>query len=60
VLALPAAPRRPMSGLIDPDPAGLARALAARGVVASPRGDVLRLSFHYYNDSDDVTACARP
>ncbi|MFC6931347.1 hypothetical protein ACFQHO_14100 [Actinomadura yumaensis] len=38
------------------DPDGLAAALAGRRVVTSPRGDLLRLSFHYYNDVSDVDA----
>ncbi|WP_069172165.1 aminotransferase class V-fold PLP-dependent enzyme [Streptomyces griseus] len=41
-------------GLIDPDPAGLAEALAQRGVMVSPRGDVVRVAFHYYNRAEDV------
>ncbi|MFG2921271.1 aminotransferase class V-fold PLP-dependent enzyme [Streptomyces sp. NPDC048305] len=41
-------------GIVDPDPAGLAEALADRGVMVSPRGDVVRVSFHYYNRAEDV------
>ncbi|MGH3244274.1 MAG: hypothetical protein ACRDNL_28135, partial [Spirillospora sp.] len=41
-------------GLIDSDPAALSAWLADRGVVVSPRRDVLRLSFHYFNNRDDV------
>jgi selenocysteine lyase/cysteine desulfurase len=45
--------------LLDEDPAALAAWLAARHVVISPRGDVGRLAFHYYNTADDVYAvCA--
>lgn len=33
--------------------------LAANGVVASPRGDVVRLTFHYFNDHDDVDAIVK-
>ncbi|GLZ33852.1 putative aminotransferase YcbU [Lentzea sp. NBRC 105346] len=43
-------------GLADPDPAAVARGLASRGVTVSPRGDLVRLSFHYYNNADDVAA----
>lgn len=42
--------------LLDPDPEGLAAWLADRRIVVSPRGDVGRLAFHYYNDLDDVLA----
>lgn len=54
----PADPARrgPQVALIDDDPAALARFLAARRIVTSPRGDLLRLSFHYYNNEEDVTA----
>jgi selenocysteine lyase/cysteine desulfurase len=40
----------------EPDAHGLAHWLAARRIVTSPRGDVLRLSFHYYNNAEDVEA----
>lgn len=43
-------------GLLDPAPAELAHGLAARGVAVSPRGDVVRISCHYYNNHDDVAA----
>jgi selenocysteine lyase/cysteine desulfurase len=43
-------------GLRDPDPAALGRALAERGIAVGPRGPVARISFHYYNNSDDVAA----
>lgn len=46
-------------GLLDPDPAGLTSALAARGIAVSPRGPVVRLAFHLHNNAADVTAlCA--
>ena len=32
--------------------------LSARGIVGSGRGDRIRLSFHVYNDTDDVAAAA--
>jgi selenocysteine lyase/cysteine desulfurase len=40
--------------LVDRDAAALAAWLADRHVVISPRGDVARLAFHYYNNVDDV------
>ena len=48
--------RGPQVAIIDDDPAGLAAFLARRHIVTSPRGDLLRLSFHYYNNESDVTA----
>jgi selenocysteine lyase/cysteine desulfurase len=53
------AARGPMVALVDPEPERLAGWLAQRGIVTSPRGHVLRLSFHYYNTSTDLDAlCA--
>lgn len=43
-------------GLYDADPNALARRLAERGIAVSPRGPVVRLSFHYYNTVDDAQA----
>jgi selenocysteine lyase/cysteine desulfurase len=44
---------------VDEDPQRLADRLAARRIVVSPRGDTVRLSFHHYNNADDVAAvCA--
>lgn len=43
-------------GLYDADPGALAGWLAGRGIAVSPRGPVVRLSFHYYNSADDVEA----
>lgn len=40
-----------------PKAAALADALEGEGVVASPRGDALRLSFHYYNTVEDIDTC---
>lgn len=57
----PADPARrgPQVAVIDDDPGALSEFLAARRIVASPRGNILRLSFHYYNNDEDVTAvCA--
>lgn len=50
--------RGPQIAITDNDPAALTAFLAARRIVASPRGDLLRLSFHYYNNEEDVsTVC---
>ncbi|MET9699663.1 aminotransferase class V-fold PLP-dependent enzyme [Streptomyces sp. NPDC006529] len=43
-------------GLYDADPRALAGWLGARGIAVSPRGPVVRLSFHYYNSAADVEA----
>ncbi len=57
-LRLPDRPGAHLS-LLDPDPPALAGWLADRGIAVSPRGPVVRVSFHYYNSPDDVTAlCA--
>ncbi|MGH3496641.1 MAG: aminotransferase class V-fold PLP-dependent enzyme [Nocardioidaceae bacterium] len=53
---LDAARRGPMVALRDQDPEALSRILAARRIVASPRGEVIRLSLHYYNLDSDVSA----
>ncbi|MEU0566012.1 aminotransferase class V-fold PLP-dependent enzyme [Nonomuraea sp. NPDC005983] len=46
-------------GLASDNPIELTRRLAERGLVVSPRGDVVRISFHYYSDAEDVAAlCA--
>lgn len=59
VRALPRERRGAHIGLVDPDPVGLAKRLAERDIAVSPRGDVVRLSFHHYNNTDDVDAlCA--
>jgi len=39
------------------DAAALVSRLADRGIVASSRGNGLRVSFHAYNDERDVDAC---
>lgn len=46
--------RGPMVALRHPDPASAAGLLHERGVVASPRGDVVRLAAHYFTTEDDV------
>lgn len=43
-------------GLYDADPAALGAALAQRGVAVAPRGQVVRISLHYYNNAEDVAA----
>ncbi|MBO0829873.1 MAG: aminotransferase class V-fold PLP-dependent enzyme [Streptosporangiales bacterium] len=60
VLGSPADPalRGPQVALVDDDPDALAGWLGERRIVTSPRGSLLRLSFHYYNDSSDVDAVA--
>ncbi|WP_327674547.1 MULTISPECIES: aminotransferase class V-fold PLP-dependent enzyme [unclassified Streptomyces] len=57
-LASPADPelRGPQVAFADPDPDALAGALAERRIVTSPRGTLLRVSFHYYNTLSDVDA----
>jgi tryptophan 2,3-dioxygenase len=42
--------------LLDSDPPALAGWLRERRIAVSPRGDVVRLSFHYYNCAADVDA----
>ncbi|MFD7033255.1 aminotransferase class V-fold PLP-dependent enzyme [Streptomyces sp. NPDC059917] len=42
--------------LYDVDPPSLSGWLATRGIAVSPRGPVVRLSFHYYNSAADVEA----
>ncbi|MYW62937.1 aminotransferase class V-fold PLP-dependent enzyme [Streptomyces sp. SID8379] len=56
--ASPAGPERrgPQVAIADPAPDALAAALAERRIVTSPRGSLLRLSFHYYNNRSDVDA----
>lgn len=56
VRALPRERRGAHIGLLDADPAGLAHRLAERGIAVSARGEVARLSFHYYSNASDVAA----
>ena len=51
--------RGPQIALVDPDPVRLDAHLRHHHIAASPRGDVVRLSFHYYNTDDDVAAVLR-
>ncbi len=48
--------RGPLCVVRSHDGAELVRRLEARGVLASARGDGLRVSFHAYNTPDDVAA----
>jgi selenocysteine lyase/cysteine desulfurase len=55
-LDLPADPtdRGAHVALLDADPPALADWLARRRIAVSPRGDVVRLSFHYYSSAGDM------
>lgn len=46
--------RGPLVAVRVPDPDRLAANLLERGIFTSPRGDLLRLSLHYYNTGEDV------
>lgn len=46
----------PQVALVDAEPDRLAAFLADRRIATAPRGTVLRLSFHYYNNESDVDA----
>ncbi|MFS8479714.1 MAG: aminotransferase class V-fold PLP-dependent enzyme [Micromonosporaceae bacterium] len=46
--------RGPLVALVDDDPVALGRYLAARRIVVSPRGHVARISFHAYNNREDI------
>ncbi|EWM18487.1 aminotransferase class V-fold PLP-dependent enzyme [Kutzneria sp. 744] len=59
VRALPRDRRGAHIGLVDADPVGLAKRLTEHDIAVSPRGDVVRLSFHHHSNSDDIDAlCA--
>ncbi|WP_034289804.1 aminotransferase class V-fold PLP-dependent enzyme [Amycolatopsis benzoatilytica] len=51
--------RGPLVALRDRDPDALAAFLAERRIVCSPRGDVLRMSLHYYNNESDLDTVVR-
>ncbi|MBB4688046.1 aminotransferase class V-fold PLP-dependent enzyme [Amycolatopsis jiangsuensis] len=51
--------RGPLVALADDDPDALAAFLAERRIVCSARGDVLRMSLHYYNDESDLDTVVR-
>ncbi|SDH12472.1 aminotransferase class V-fold PLP-dependent enzyme [Nonomuraea jiangxiensis] len=55
-VASPAGARGPQVAIADDAPDALAARLAERRIWTAPRGDLLRLSFHYYNDRSDVDA----
>lgn len=57
-VATPADPARrgPLVVVRSTDAGELVRRLAARGIIASARGTGLRVSFHAYNNDDDVDA----
>ena len=50
------AERGPLVVVRSPDASALVKKLEGRGIVASARGTGLRVSFHAYNDDDDVDA----
>ena len=54
-----AAQRGPLVVVESTDGPALVARLAARGVIASCRGNGLRVSFHAYNNGDDVTSVVR-
>jgi selenocysteine lyase/cysteine desulfurase len=47
--------RGPQVALIDANPVDLAAYLAGRGIITSPRGELLRIALHYYNTIEDVS-----
>jgi len=48
--------RGPQVALKDATPEAMAAYLGERRIFTSPRGDLLRLSLHYYNTPDDIAA----
>lgn len=57
-VCLPGDPRRRGAhvAMYAEQPARVADWLAERHIAVAPRGDVVRISFHYYNNADDVDA----
>jgi selenocysteine lyase/cysteine desulfurase len=51
--------RGPQVALYDVDPHALDAFLKSRSIIGSPRGEVVRLSFHFYNDQTDVDRVVR-
>lgn len=54
-----AALRGPQVAIYDDDPEALAGVLAEQRIFTSPRGAVLRMSFHHYSDHSDIDAVLR-
>lgn len=50
--------RGPQVAVRDDDPVALAKYLAGRRIITSPRSDILRIAVHYYNDHEDVETVA--
>lgn len=48
--------RGPQVALYDKDPDSLSAWLHERRIMSAPRGELLRLSVHYYNTIDDINA----
>jgi selenocysteine lyase/cysteine desulfurase len=46
--------RGPQVALMDANPVDPAAYLAGRGIITSPRGELLRIALHYYNTSEDL------
>ena len=46
--------RGPQVAIYDEDPARLSKGLFERGIVTAPRGELLRLSLHYYTTHEDI------
>ena len=46
--------RGPQVALMDANPRNLSAYLASRGIITSPRGELLRIAPHYYNTINDV------
>lgn len=51
--------RGPIVAVRTLDAVGITARLASHLIVASPRGDVVRLAFHYFNTHDDVLAITK-
>ncbi|WP_279583225.1 aminotransferase class V-fold PLP-dependent enzyme [Fodinicola feengrottensis] len=53
-----AALRGPQVAMLDANPNELAGYLAGRGIVTSPRGELLRIALHYYSAVEDIDVLA--
>lgn len=49
----------PQVAVHSSDPDKMSALLKEHNIFSSPRGEVVRLSFHYYNTDSDVESCAR-